>query len=220
MPTLKTIEINPKSPPKNSVIWLHGLGADGYDFVPIVAELQLPDELAIRFVFPHAPMRPVTINNSYTMRAWYDIYTLDTQMKEDEAGLRKSYNLIQELILAEENSGIKSENIILAGFSQGGAMALFSGLRYPKPLGGILALSAYLPLALTLPKEGSKANQKTPILMLHGTFDEVVPVVLAQMSKDFLMKEYEVELDLFPMGHQVVAEELLRIEGWLRERCH
>ena len=216
---LPYVEINPQTAPCSSVIWLHGLGADGYDFVNIVPELQLPKELPVRFIFPHAPKRPITLNGGYIMRAWYDIESLNIQQREDSDGVRKSQQEICALIENEKQLGIDSNKIILAGFSQGGAMALYTGLRYPEPLGGILALSAYLPLANTFPEEVSTANQTIPIMLAHGTMDPLVPIDIGEMTKKHLEKAgYNVEWHTYQMQHQVCQEEINDLAMWLKNR--
>lgn len=198
-----------------SVIWLHGLGADGYDFVPIVPELRLPPQVAPRFVFPHAPVRPVTINGGMRMRAWYDILGFAESAVEDEAGVRASAALADGFITREREAGMPEGRIILAGFSQGGAIALHAGLRRSEPLGGILALSTYLPLRATFASELG-AGRKTPILMCHGTFDPVLPVKLGEVSRDLLLASgCSVEWKSYPMQHQVCAAEIADIAAWL-----
>jgi phospholipase/carboxylesterase len=220
MPTLEFVEIAPTLPATHSVIWLHGLGADGHDFTGIVPELRLPASAAIRFIFPHAPHRPVTLNSGITMRAWYDLYALDNHMLEDELGIREAYAYISELIEHENARGIDFKNIILAGFSQGGALALFSGLRYPKQLAGIMALSTYLPLQATLAKEGHAANKNIPIMMAHGVMDPIVPLVFARASRIILTSlHYQVEWHEYPMAHSVCADEVREISDWLMKVC-
>jgi phospholipase/carboxylesterase len=212
---LQAIEIETRPKPSHSVIWLHGLGADGNDFVPIVQELSLPP-LGIRFVFPHAPMRPVTINGGFVMRAWYDITGQDIARKEDEAGLRQSQKSIEELIAKEESRGVPSSRIVLAGFSQGGVISLQTGLRQPKRLAGVMALSAYLPLAATIAKERNAANNGAPIFLGHGTSDNVVPLALGTASRDQLIKlGYDIDWHQYPMPHSVCPEELADISAWL-----
>ena len=199
-----------------SVIWLHGLGADGHDFAPIVAELQLPATLAVRFVLPHAPQRPVTINNGYVMPAWYDIRGMDFTATEDAEGIEHSRGQIEALIARERQRGVAPERIVLAGFSQGGAMALHTGLRHPERLAGILALSTYLPLADRLPAEAHPANADTPIFMAHGLHDPVVPLPLAETSRQYLESlGYRIEWHTYPMEHSVCPEEITDIRAWL-----
>ena len=212
---LQTIEIETRPKPSHSVIWLHGLGADGNDFVPIVQELSLPP-LGIRFVFPHAPMRPVTINGGFVMRAWYDIAYQDLALKEDETGLRQSQKSIEELIAREESRGVPANRIVIAGFSQGGVISLQTGLRQPKRLGGIMSLSAYLPLAAKVTNERNAANNDVPIFLGHGIADNIVPLPLGTASRDQLIKlGYGVDWHQYPMMHSVCAEELEDISAWL-----
>jgi phospholipase/carboxylesterase len=218
---LPHVELATGPDPRGTVIWMHGLGADGWDFVPIVRELPLPEDLALRFIFPHAPVRPVTINNGHEMRAWYDISMNDFQRMPDERGIRASQQAVEQLIAREESRGIEPRHIVLAGFSQGGAIALQVGLRHAQRLGGIMALSTYLPLQDSLQAERAPANHSIPIFMAHGTQDQVVPLALALASSDALRKAgYEVDWQTWPMQHSVCAEEvqaatdfLLRIYG-------
>ena len=177
------VEVETGRNPAASVIWLHGLGADGHDFEPIVPELVSPGERALRFVFPHAPVRPVTLNNGYPMRAWYDIAALDRGAPQDEAGIRASQARIGELIRRENERGVATQHIVLAGFSQGGAMALYGGTRYPERLAGIMGLSCYLLLAPTLAAERAAANQATPVFLAHGSQDPVVSPVLGEQAR-------------------------------------
>ena len=212
---LQAIEIETKPKPSHSVIWLHGLGADGNDFVPIVQELSLPP-LGIRFVFPHAPMRPVTINGGFVMRAWYDIVHQDMVMKEDEHGVRQAQKMIEELIAKEETRGVPARRIVVAGFSQGGVISLQTGLRQPGRLAGVMSLSAYLPLTSTIAKERNAANNDVPIFLGHGTADNIVPLPLGIGSRDRLLKlGYDVDWHQYPMPHSVCAEELEDISAWL-----
>src|SRR5687767_450127 len=194
---LESIELETGSKPAASVIWMHGLGADGNDFVPIVHELDLSGAPDIRFIFPHAPMQPVSINNGYVMRAWYDVKwgDLEGHSKEpDEKGVRASQGAIGQLIEREVSRGITVEKILLAGFSQGGAVALQTGLRYPRKLAGIMALSTYLPLAQSFAVEATAENRRTPIFMAHGTEDPVIPLDMAVRSRDILVEHgYDVE---------------------------
>lgn len=215
---LETIEIEPEQTARYAVIWLHGLGADGNDFVPIVPELGLPEELPIRFVFPHAPMRAVTINMGMTMRAWYDIRGMDRSAAEDLEGIRASTKAVHNLIAKENQRGIAATNIILAGFSQGGAVALHTALRYPERLAGIMALSTYLPQHESLAAEKSDANAKTPIFMAHGSQDPMVPQSFGTFSRERLEEQgYDVEWHSYPMQHQVCMEEIKDIATWLRK---
>lgn len=210
------IIIEPAGEHRASVIWLHGLGADGHDFEPIVPELHLDPSRGVRFIFPHAPQRPVTINGGMTMRAWYDVQSPDLTQMEDRDSIEASGRLLHEWIDAEIEKGIKSHKVIVAGFSQGGAIALHGGLRYPQPLGGIFALSCYLPLPDQLTLEASQANQRTPILMLHGTNDPIVPVTQGRSSRDQLIEAgYDVTWREYPMAHSVCLEEIGEIGEWL-----
>ena len=217
---LDAIEIETGPKPTSSVIWMHGLGADGNDFVPIVQELDLAGAPPVRFVFPHAPMRPVTINNGCVMRAWYDVSFEDLAGKSrraDDQGVRESQAAIIKLIEREVARGIANNNIVLAGFSQGGAIALQTGLRYTAKLVGVMALSTYLPLAESLPQEAAPANAKTPIFMAHGTSDPIVPYAMGANSRTFLAGlGYQVEWHEYPMQHSVCLEEIEDISAWLR----
>lgn len=216
METLPLVELATGADPKGTIIWMHGLGADGWDFVPIVRELPLPEDLPLRFIFPHAPVRPVTINNGHEMRAWYDIAMNDIARLPDEGGIRESQKSIEGLIARERARGIDSRHIVLAGFSQGGAIALQAGLRHAEPLGGILALSTYLTLQESLAAEATGANKSMPIFMAHGTQDPVVPLTLAESSMKALKTAgYEVEWHTYPMPHSVCAEEVRDIAGFL-----
>lgn len=215
---LETIQLETGPNPTASVIWLHGLGADGSDFVPIVRELDLSGCPAIRFVFPHAPVMPVTVNGGYRMRAWYDILGAEIVQRQDEAGLRKSQAAVEELIAQEKSRGIASEKIVLAGFSQGCAMTLQTGLRYPEKLAGLLCLSGYLPIYEKVTAEKHAANQDTPIFMAHGRQDSVVPFQAAALSRDFLKAlGYRVEWHEYAMPHSVCPEEIDDIGHWLRK---
>jgi phospholipase/carboxylesterase len=206
------IEIESGPGPQAAVIWLHGLGADGHDFEPIVPELELARP--VRFIFPHAPLRAVTINNGMRMRAWYDIFQFGGGA-EDEAGLRASEALLQELIAKEKKKGIAANKIVLAGFSQGGAIVLQAGLRYPERLGGIMALSTYLPLQDKL-TEAHAANRDLPIFMAHGSYDDIIPLRRAEQSRDLLVKGgYPVDWRTYPMPHSVCPEELGHISEFL-----
>jgi phospholipase/carboxylesterase len=209
----------PATPATASVIWLHGLGADGHDFVPIVPELKLPANPGIRFVFPHAAVRAVTLNMGMRMRAWYDIKTLTAEGRADEAGLRESLARLDALIAAERALGIESRRIVIAGFSQGGAVALHGALRHPEPLGGILALSCYLPLQAVLANELAEVNRQTPIFMCHGQFDPVLPLALGLAACNWLRAAgYRVEWKEYPMQHQVCLPEIQDAAAWLRAR--
>lgn len=214
--SLEVIENETGPHPTASIIVLHGLGADGNDFVAIAEELDLRAIGPVRFVFPHAPTMPVTINGGYVMRAWYDILGTDLARREDEAGLRRSQALVEGLIARERRRGVESMRIVLAGFSQGGAVALHTALRAPHALAGVLALSTYLPLAPTLANERSAANAATPIFMAHGTADSVLPLRLGESSRRALEAlGYKVEWHVYPMAHAVCAEEISTIGGWL-----
>lgn len=207
--TLEFIEINPTHTPTATVIWLHGLGASGDDFVPIVPQLHLPPHVNVRFLFPHAPQRPVTLNFGYVMPAWYDIYSLDRNMREDETGIAATAQTIGKLIQQENARGIPSNRIILAGFSQGGAIALHTALHYPQPLAGVIALSTYLPLHQQFGPRLSEQNKQLPIFMAHGDADSIVPLNFAELSKHLLQQQgYQVEWHIYPMAHQVCLEEI------------
>ena len=213
---LEAIELETAANPAIAIIWLHGLGADGSDFVPMVAQFKAAGCPPIRFIFPHAPMMPVTVNNGYVMRAWYDILGADLTRREDEAGVRASQAALEELIAAQLARGIASERILLAGFSQGCAMALQTGLRYPKQLAGLLCLSGYLPLSNTVATERSPANLDTPIFMAHGTMDPVVPVDRAVAARTTLEGlGYAVEWHDYPMPHAVCPQEIGDIGAWM-----
>lgn len=213
------VVLNPGVAATSTVIWLHGLGADGFDFVPIVNELRLPATLATRFIFPHATPRPVTINNGFVMRAWYDITGFGPERAEDDAGIRESDGVVRKYIEQQIAQGIPAGKIVIAGFSQGGAIAFQTGLRFPQRLAGIMALSTYLPLRASLPNEASAANRDVPILMCHGTHDGVVPPALGETSRDILVKlGYRVDWRSYPMAHQVCLEEVVDISKWLGER--
>jgi phospholipase/carboxylesterase len=214
---LETVEIETGRNPVASIVWLHGLGADGHDFGPVVPELVRPSERALRFVFPHAPVRPVTLNNGYAMRAWYDIVGIDRQSRQDEVGIRGSAAAIRALVARENERGIAAERIVLAGFSQGGAMALFTGLRYPQTLAGIVGLSCYPVLASTLDAERHAANQQTPIFLAHGMFDPMIDVSLGEEGRKLLeARGYSVEWHTYPIPHSVSPEEIEAIAAWLR----
>ena len=216
MSTLPCIEIETAPNPSASVIWLHGLGADGNDFVPIIPQLHLAECPAIRFIFPSAPSMAVTVNGGYVMPAWYDITGRDVNDREDLGGIHKSAAAISELIEREVSRGIAYENIVLAGFSQGCAMSLQVGLRFPHRLAGIMALSGYLPLAKSLPLERSEANSKTPIFMAHGVWDAVIIPERAEASVDILEKlDYKVDWNTYPMEHSLHPDELVDISRFL-----
>jgi len=198
------------------VIWLHGLGADGRDFVPIVSELKLPAAINIRFIFPHAPVRPITINQGYRMRGWYDVSSLDIASRDDEAGIVESSNILTRLCDEQVAQGIAAERIIVAGFSQGGAIALYAGLRYASALGGIMALSTYLPMQQHLQQEATEANRNTPVFMAHGLHDEVVAMQFGLQTRTLLQQQdYQVQWHEYAMGHSVCMEEINDISDWL-----
>lgn len=222
---LPHITLDTGSNPKHSIIWLHGLGADGEDFVPIAEEMELP--VAVRYIFPHAPMRPVTINGGYVMRAWYDILVgaasadiaSSIGRNEDTEGIRESQAEVEKLIDQEKQRGVPAKNIFLAGFSQGGAVVLHTGLRHKEELGGILALSTYLPLPKTLQAEASSAAKLTPVFMAHGLSDPVVPYALGRASADELLRQdYVLEWHNYNMPHSVCPEEIRDIELWLTQK--
>ncbi len=217
---LETIEIETAPNPTATVIWMHGLGADGNDFAPMVPELRLGSAPAIRFVFPHAPMIPVTINNGYVMRAWYDISYGDLEGKSrqaDEKGVRASQAEIEKLIAREVARGIRANKIVIAGFSQGGAIALHTGLRHAAPLAGIMALSTYLPAPHTLPAEAAPANRDIALFYAHGSDDQVIPIAMAETSRQTLSAAgYAVDWHEYPMQHSVCLEEIGDISAWLQ----
>lgn len=211
------VTLEPAEPAVATMVLLHGLGADGWDFVPIVGELHLPQ--AVRFVFPHAPQRPVTVNAGYVMRAWYDIKSFTPEGRADAAGLEESSRRITGCLEREVMRGVAADRIVLAGFSQGGAVALTAGLRFPERLAGILALSTYLPFPARLAEEKSAANTDVPILMCHGQLDPVVPVAMGLEARDQLRAQgYPVDWHEYPMQHEVCAEELALIARWMRQR--
>jgi phospholipase/carboxylesterase len=213
---LEAIEIETAPNPDAAVVWMHGLGADGHDFEPIVPELRLPATTRIRFVFPHAPLRPVTINQGHVMRAWYDVRALAGVRREDEAGVRQSARQIEALLARERQRGIAPRRIVIAGFSQGGAMALHVGLRYADRLAGILALSCYLPLSNTLPTEASPANRDVPIFWAHGLHDPMIPQAMAEQGRAQLAElGYQIDWHQYPIPHSVSAEEIADVARWL-----
>jgi phospholipase/carboxylesterase len=216
---LPAIEIDPSVPPRASVIWLHGLGASGHDFEPLIPELGLVEEHAVRFVLPHAPEQPVTINQGYVMPAWYDIVGLELTARQDEAGIRRSAVLLEALIAAERERGVPAGRIVLAGFSQGGAVALHTALRYPRRLAGVLALSTYLPLADRAAGEMDPAQQGLPVFIGHGDQDTVVSPQVAARSREALEGlGCAVEWHGYAMAHSVCREELADIRVWLTQR--
>lgn len=222
---LPNITLDTGSNPRHSIIWLHGLGADGEDFVPIAEEMELP--VAVRYIFPHAPMRPVTINGGYVMRAWYDILagaasaeiSANIGKQEDAEGIRASQAEIEKLIAQEKQRGVAAKNIFLAGFSQGGAVVLHTGLRHKEKLGGILALSTYLPRPQTLQTESDVSAKNTPIFMAHGQSDPVIPYDFGRASAEELLRQgYMLEWHRYNMPHSVCPEEIRDIEQWLTRR--
>jgi phospholipase/carboxylesterase len=216
---IEHLELTTGINPKGTVIWMHGLGADCWDFVPIVKELGLPSELPLRFIFPQAPTRPITINGGHAMPGWYDISMAELERKPDEKGVRDSQAAIDEIIQREISRGVASDKIILAGFSQGGAIALQVGLRQTQPLAGILALSTYLTLNDSLGAEKSIANANIQILMAHGTQDNVVPLTLARTSSAQLQSHgYKVEWREYAMQHAVCGDEISDIADWITKR--
>lgn len=214
---LDCIELQTRDQPNATVIWLHGLGADGYDFVPVVKELEALGTPAARFVFPHAPQMPVTINNGYVMRAWYDIVGTDLVRREDEVGLRRSQAQVEQLIEREVTRGMPRSRIVLAGFSQGGAIALQTGLRQAQPLAGLIALSCYLPLASTFEAERAAGSSNVPILLAHGSSDPVVPLARGTATREQLQQlGYAVQWHEYPMPHSVCGEEIEDIAAFLK----
>jgi phospholipase/carboxylesterase len=215
---LQTVEISTGDSPRLAVIWLHGLGADGHDFEPIVPELDLP--FPARFVFPHAPVRSITVNGGMEMRGWYDILGFGMHMRQDDAGIRASAVAVTRLIDREIERGLAPSQIVLAGFSQGGAVALHTALREPRSLAGVLALSTYLPLGGVLAAERSAANAGVPIFMAHGSADPLLPLALAESSRRTLEGlGYAVDWHVYPMPHSVCVEEIAAIATWLAQRA-
>ncbi|MBF6987049.1 MULTISPECIES: alpha/beta hydrolase [Cupriavidus] len=217
---LPAIEIETAPDPRCAVIWMHGLGADGSDFAPVVPELRLPASPGVRFIFPHAPAISVTCNGGYVMPAWYDIYSLDEAgRRADEAGIQASCNAIRALVARENARGIPCSRIVLAGFSQGGAIAYTAGLTHPEPLAGIVALSSYIPAPGTVAAQASAANAATPVFAAHGTQDDVVPLQLGVAARDFIQaRQHPLTWQTYPMGHSVCLEEIVAIGAWLAER--
>lgn len=214
MSEIKSLEICSGPSPDASIIWLHGLGADGYDFAPVVEALQpMPN---VRFILPHAPARAITINGGYVMPAWYDILGMDLKERQDEEGIRASQALIETLISQETKRGIAPARIALAGFSQGGAIALHTALRHADKLAGVMALSAYLPLHEKLAAERSANNLAIPIFMAHGRFDDIIPLQTAETSKDFMEGfDYRIEWHEYSMPHSVCNEEIADIRNFI-----
>ncbi len=218
MSELDSIIIETQAQPDAAIIWLHGLGADGNDFVPIVEQLQLPSHYAVRFIFPHAPVRPISINQGYPMPGWYDVSSLSIVEQEDEAGIKESSAILKQLCEEQEANGIDSERIVIAGFSQGGAIALHCGCRYPKPLAGIMALSTYLALPDSLSDEISDCANETPVFMAHGRQDEVVAYEYGKQGMELLqVHDIDVNWYEYDMGHSVCLEEIHHIRQWLSE---
>lgn len=218
MSLLSAITTDTGPDPKSSIIWLHGLGASGHDFASMPEELDLQGCGPIRFIFPHAPVMPVTLNNGMPMRAWYDIAQLSPHAREDEKGLRTSQKLVEELIEAEKARGVPASRIVLAGFSQGCAMTLQTGLRHGETLAGLMCLSGYVPINATLAGERHAANQNTPIFMAHGLYDPIIQFPRATQSRDLLTGlGYHVEWQQYPMEHSVSQEEVRHIGTWLRK---
>ena len=220
MDTPETVEVGGGETPDGTVIWLHGLGADGHDFEPIVPELKLDDHADIRFVFPHAPVRPVTINGGTPMRAWYDVISLDRSGPQDEAGIRDSAASLLGLIEREKERGIDSGRIVLAGFSQGGAIAMHTAMRFSEPLAGVMALSTWMPLESTIDEEVVECPESQPrdlpILMAHGSFDPMLPISAGQHARDIMQKAgFNVQWHEYAMAHAVCAEEISEIRKWL-----
>lgn len=211
------VEINPVLAPKASVIWLHGLGADGYDFTNIVAALNLPEKMAVRFIFPHAPMRKITLNAGYEMRGWFDVYALSVDAPQDEYGLKEALGILDLLVAKEISLGIPSEKIVIAGFSQGAAIALHAVLSLKNKFAGILALSGFL-LQKILPQQISAINKETPILMMHGEYDDIVPIDWALISRNKLQElGFNPDWKTYPIEHSVCGEEIAIIADWLSE---
>jgi phospholipase/carboxylesterase len=213
------VVVEPLGEVRACVIWLHGLGADGHDFEPIVPELDLPPGHGVRFVFPHAPARPVTINGGYVMRAWYDVRHPDLRQQEDQAGITDSMHLVNALIARENARGIGNGKIVLAGFSQGGVMALHCGIRQSTSLAGVVALSCYLPLPALAEQESTEAGRTSPIFLAHGTADNIIPIHQGQQSRDQLLAlGVDVEWHSYPMSHGVNAQEIADISRFLNQR--
>lgn len=216
---LDMIEIEPKSAARSSVIWLHGLGADGHDFEPLVRQLGLVDAMATRFVLPHAPVQPVTLNGGMRMRAWYDLYDLGFNSKEDVEGIERARQILLGLMAREQQRGIASERILLAGFSQGGALVLHTALRWHEPLAGVLVLSGYLPVPERLTAEKSSNPESLVLRMDHGEQDQVVPYVAAQRSREYLQAEgFNVDFHDYAMGHSLCPAQIDSVRTWLRQR--
>lgn len=220
MPTkrLECIEINPEKPANASIIWLHGLGASGDDFSPIVPSFQFPDSIQARFIFPHAPIMPVTLNFGQSMRAWFDIFSLDREGPQDKTGILSSHDSVTRLIKKEQARGIPSNKIVLAGFSQGGAIALHTGMHYPEQLAGVIALSTFLPLHSEFGEKTSIANKDLPLFWGHGTLDQIVHFELAELSLELLKSHgYKPVLNTYPIAHTVSPDEIRDISTWLQK---
>ena len=214
---LDCVELQTRSDPRHVVLWLHGLGADGYDFIPVVRELELAGAPPARYMFPHAPEIPVTINSGYVMRAWYDILGAELDRREDDARIRASAAAIERLIEREVTRGVARSRIVLAGFSQGGAITLHAGLRAQEPLAGMMALSTYLPLADSAANEATAVSRRIPIFMAHGTTDPVIPFARSTASRDRLKAlGYNVDWHEYPMQHSVNADEIRAIAAFLK----
>jgi len=218
--TPDTVEVGGREKPDGTVIWLHGLGADGHDFEPLVPELQLDEFADIRFIFPHAPVRPVTINGGIPMRAWYDVMSLDRSGPQDEAGIRDSAETLRLLIEREHDRGVAYDRIVVAGFSQGGAIAMHTAMRFPEKLAGLMALSTWMPLEATIDGEVMQSPESQPrdllILMVHGSFDPMLPIAAGQHARDIMQKAgFHVQWHEYPMAHAVCAEEIAEIRRWL-----
>lgn len=219
MTLLDCVEHTTGPTPAWSILWLHGLGADGHDFAPIVPELLRPGWPALRFVFPHAPVRPVTLNNGVPMRAWYDLKNLDLDQRADETGVRESIAQVEALLARENERGVPNERILLAGFSQGGAIALAAGVRREQPLGGLIGLSTYLPMGSTTQAESTPQALKTPVFMAHGSHDPVVPEAFGARSRDLLAGlGMAIDWHSYPMQHAVCAEEIRDLGEWMDAR--
>ena len=218
MNSLPPVIIEPESPANATVIWLHGLGADANDFVPVVEQMVLPESLAVRFILPNAPVRPITLNGGMTMPGWYDLEGIGPQFQEDESGLRASQSTIESLIEKEQQKGIDSERIVLIGFSQGGAVVLQAGLRHTKKLAGLIAMSTYLPLRETVENELEVVQTETPIMFMHGSYDPVVPISFAQGSYQILQQaDLNLQWQEYPMEHTVCLEQIRHINSFLLE---
>ncbi|MER2492465.1 alpha/beta hydrolase [Catenovulum sediminis] len=213
------IDVNPKGDVKALVVWMHGLGDSGHGFAPLVPELKIPDELGIRFVFPHAPVRPITINGGVPMRGWYDIASFEFNQRADEKGVLESAKQLQLLIDSElDKYSLTSDKLIIAGFSQGGVMAYHLGCRQAKPAAGILSLSAYLAMPERLQAEVSASAKQTPVMVMHGTHDEIVPVALGRVSAEHVKNAgFNLEWHEYPMQHNVCAEQIQKISGWIQQ---